>query len=82
MCPAGHFYALVKSVSVKCTDVQKPNVNTTSYVYQNSSQKATPAISLSNHSTLLNAAPMVGVSGKHGLVVALVTLLLALVHLF
>lgn len=79
---AGHFFATVKSVAVKCTNVQKADANTTSYVYQNSSQKATPSISLSNHSTMLNSAPMVGVSGQHGVIVGLVALFLAFAHLF
>ncbi|KXN80641.1 hypothetical protein AN958_09086 [Leucoagaricus sp. SymC.cos] len=79
---AGHFYATVKSVSVKCTNVQKPDTNTTSYVYQNSSDHSSPSIALSNRSTLLNAASLGGVSGAHGMIVALVALFLAFVHLF
>lgn len=79
---AGHFYAVVKSISVKCMDVQKSNTNTTSYVYTNSSDHSSPQISLSNRSTLLNAAPLVGVSGMHGMIVVLVALFLAFVHLF
>jgi len=78
----GHFYAVVKSVSVKCTNGQKPNTNTTSYVYTNSSDHSSPQISLSNRSTLLSAAPLVGVSGMHGTIVALITLFLIFVHLF
>lgn len=79
---AGHFYATVKSVSVKCSSVQKPNVNTTSYIYQNSTDKSSPAVALSNRSTLLNSAPVVGVSGMHGMIVGLVVLFLAFFHVF
>jgi len=81
---AGQFYALVKSVTVKCTPAQKQNANTTSYIYQNSTNKATPSIAVSNRSTLLNAAagPVIGVSGMHGTVVGLLALFLAFVHLF
>ncbi|KAF5357158.1 hypothetical protein D9756_006430 [Leucocoprinus leucothites] len=79
---AGHFYATVKSVSVKCTNIQKPESNTTSYVYTNSSDDSAPQIALSNRSTLLNAAPVVGISGMHGMIVALVALFLAFAHLF
>lgn len=82
ICEQGHFYAVVKSISVKCMDVQKSNTNTTSYVYTNSSDHSSPQISLSNRSTLLNAAPLVGVSGMHGMIVVLVALFLAFVHLF
>ncbi|KAJ3562075.1 hypothetical protein NP233_g9803 [Leucocoprinus birnbaumii] len=69
---AGHFYATVKSIAIKCTDKPKPNANTTSYVYANSSDHSDPQIALSNRSTMLNAAPIVGVSGMHGTIVALV----------
>ena len=51
---AGHFYALVKSVSVKCADPETPSANDTSYVYE--SNASTPSIAMSNHSTLLNGA--------------------------
>jgi hypothetical protein len=78
----GHFYALVKSVTVKCANPQTANANTTSYVYQNSSSPSKPSIALSNRSTLLNAAPVVGVSGMHRMIVVLMALFLAFVHLF
>ncbi|KAL1661620.1 glycoside hydrolase family 16 protein [Schizophyllum commune] len=60
---AGHFYALVKSVSVKCADPETPSANDTSYIYE--SNASTPSIAMSNHSTLLNGAGrtmMVGTS--------------------
>jgi hypothetical protein len=80
--PQGHFYATVQSVTVKCSDAEKPNADTTSYVYQNASGDSNPQVALSNLSTLLNAAPVVGVSGMHGMIVALVAVFLAFVHLF
>ncbi|XP_006463217.1 hypothetical protein AGABI2DRAFT_194108 [Agaricus bisporus var. bisporus H97] len=79
---AGHFYATVQSVEVKCAPVLKPSPNDTSYLYSNSSDHSSPTITLSNHSTLLNSAPIDGVSGMHGMVVGLIALFLAFVHLF
>lgn len=49
---AGHFYALLKSVSVKCGDTETPGPNITSYIYDSNS--STPSILMSNHTTLLN----------------------------
>jgi len=67
---AGHFYALVNKVSVKCSTAQAPppGSNTTSYVYNGSkNQSTTPTIGFSNHSTLLNGTgrlvPAVGLGG-------------------
>jgi beta-glucanase (GH16 family) len=53
---AGHFYALVSSVTVKCADPQPAGPNMTSYVYGSNITTDTPDIAYSNHSTLLNAA--------------------------
>lgn len=78
----GHFYATVQSVQVKCANVRKPSANDTSYVYSNSSDHSSPAISLSNHSTLLNSAPVDGVTGMHGMFVGLIAFFLVFVHLF
>ena len=67
---AGHFYALVNKVSVKCSTAQAPPAasNITSYVYSGSkNQSTTPTITFSNHSTLLNGTgrlvPAVGLGG-------------------
>jgi hypothetical protein len=79
---SGHFYATVQSIQVKCANVQKPSANDTSYVYSNSSAHSSPAITLSNHSTLLNSAPVDSVSGMHGMIVGLIALFVAFVHLF
>lgn len=53
---AGQFYALVKSVSIKCADPQKPGVNMTSYRYGTNATANTPTVAFSNSSTLLNGA--------------------------
>jgi beta-glucanase (GH16 family) len=74
---AGHFYVVVKQVSVKCTNAQPvaANSNITSYVYGGSkNQSQTPTIVYSNHSTLLNGragnlVPVMG--GMGGAIVAL-----------
>jgi len=63
---AGQFYALVKSVTIKCTNAQPVSAssNITSYVYGGNRSDATPKIIYSNRTTLLNAAgriaPVVG----------------------
>jgi len=56
---AGHFYALVHSVSVTCTGTQTvpPGSDLVSYVYGGNRSNTSPAIIYSNSSTLLNAAP-------------------------
>ncbi|KAF8918651.1 glycoside hydrolase family 16 protein [Mucidula mucida] len=59
---AGHFYALVKSVQIKCGDPQAPGENITSYVYGTNSSTDTPAIAFTNASTLINGAA--GVYGE------------------
>jgi hypothetical protein len=53
---AGHFYMLVKSVSITCADPQHPTSDITSYVYGPNTSTNTPGISFSNSSTLVNGA--------------------------
>jgi hypothetical protein len=57
---AGQFYALVKSVSIKCADDQQQSSassTVTSYTYGgNASSGSSPAVGLSNSSTLVNSA--------------------------
>jgi hypothetical protein len=66
---AGHFYVLVKSVAVKCSDPQRPSANDTSYVYGANVTANLPEIAFSNHSTLLNAGMRHGVGAvDHGVV--------------
>ncbi|KAF8636901.1 hypothetical protein AX17_003153 [Amanita inopinata Kibby_2008] len=75
---AGHFYALVQSVTVKCADPVSHGPNITSYVYQTNTTK-NPAIAFSNETTLLNSAlSVVAVPAVlHGAGVLALALLLA-----
>lgn len=52
---AGHFYALVQSVSINCTDPTSEPADTTSYVYGKNASLDTPSVAFSNKSTV-NAA--------------------------
>jgi hypothetical protein len=45
---AGHFYALVSEVNVKCANASGMSSNITSYVYSTNSSAFTPAIAFSN----------------------------------
>ncbi|PFH50606.1 glycoside hydrolase family 16 protein [Amanita thiersii Skay4041] len=74
---AGHFYARIQSVTVKCSDPVAPGPNITSYVYSSNSTKE-PAVSYSNKSTLLNgASPIIAVPVQLQNAIILVTALLA-----
>lgn len=53
---AGHFYALVESVSVTCADSKTNPANATSYVYGQNSSAFSPSVAVSNQSTVTNAA--------------------------
>ncbi|TFK38038.1 glycoside hydrolase family 16 protein [Crucibulum laeve] len=77
---AGHFYALLKSVTIKCADPTKPGPNMTSYVYGKNATANQPTVAFSNGSTLLNGAPNLALSGLHGIAVAIVAGLLVLFH--
>lgn len=59
---AGHFYALVSSVSVQCADSNpsNPDSNITSYVYGSNSSTDTPSVAFSNQSILLSGANRMG----------------------
>jgi len=67
---AGQFYALVKSVTIKCMNAQSVSAssNITSYVYGGNRSDAAPTIIYSNRTTMLNAAgrisPVVGSLGS------------------
>jgi len=79
---AGRFYAMVKSVSVKCADPQKPGANMTGYIYSGNSS-ANPNVAFTNSSTLLNGAgPTQGVALHFGGVIALTTALLFTLAVF
>ncbi|KAL0959606.1 hypothetical protein HGRIS_011313 [Hohenbuehelia grisea] len=80
---AGHYYALVKSVTIKCSDPTKPAADMTSYVYGANQTTNTPSIAFSNSSTLLNGAAGFGPAAANihvSLVVAAVVGLLGLVQ--
>jgi beta-glucanase (GH16 family) len=49
---AGHFYALVSSVSIECLDPQAPGANVTSYVYGQNASTDTPDVAFSTESTI------------------------------
>lgn len=57
---AGHFYALVESVSVTCADAKTNGANVTSYVYGQNSSAFSPSVAASNETTVTNAAVGVG----------------------
>lgn len=52
---AGHFYALVSSVSIECLDPTTPAADVTSYIYGTNSSQFTPSVSFSNESTISGA---------------------------
>jgi len=79
---AGQFYALVNSVTIKCTNAQPiaAGSNITSYVYGgDKNSKTTPVIVYSNHTTLLNGAgrmtPALGGIGGYFLSLGLAVIL-------
>jgi len=80
---AGHYYMLVKSVSVQCTDPAKPGPDVTSYLYGANQTLDIPSVQLSNHSTI-NGAPGFAaaavVSVRYGLVVAVFSGILGLIQ--
>jgi hypothetical protein len=61
---AGHFWATVASVDVKCGD--SPSADVTSYVYGANSSTLTPGVTFSNESTLVNGG-VVGIRGPQGI---------------
>lgn len=69
---AGHFYALVNSVSVECADSSSNPSNAQSYVYGKNASAFTPAVDVTNQTTVTNAAPRAfgGVSGVWSMLAA------------
>jgi len=55
---AGHFYALVNKVTVKCADPTAPGANITGYRYGSNTTVLTPSVSFTNETTLLNSGPL------------------------
>lgn len=77
---AGHFYALIKSVSIQCADPEAPSSNDTSYAYTSNTTTNTPGVTFSTADIVVNGA-MSTVGGRAavlaGLLVAFtVTLML------
>ncbi|KAJ7223670.1 concanavalin A-like lectin/glucanase domain-containing protein [Mycena haematopus] len=58
---AGHFYALVSSVNITCSDPTPPTAGITGYVYGANATTDTPSVALTNATTNIN-----GASGLHG----------------
>lgn len=64
---AGHFYALVESVNITCSDPTPASSNVTSYVYGKNSSALTPSVAFSNASTVNGAlGALSGVAGPWG----------------
>ena len=56
---AGHFYALVSSVTVACADAKTNPANAESYVYGKNTSAFTPEIDVTNKTTVTSgAAPL------------------------
>ncbi|KAH0580896.1 hypothetical protein H2248_012051 [Termitomyces sp. 'cryptogamus'] len=52
---AGHFYAIVRSITIECSDSTERKVGVTAYTYSSNTSSQTPGIKLVNASTLLSA---------------------------
>ncbi|KAI0077369.1 glycoside hydrolase family 16 protein [Panus rudis PR-1116 ss-1] len=67
---AGHFYALLSSLSITCQDPTPPSANTTSYVYHSNSSAFLPDIEFSEETTINGARGRFGggFGGLSGLV--------------
>lgn len=76
---AGHFYALVSSVSIKCADPQAPGPDITSYVYGQNASTDTPAVDFSNKSTI-DAAYTTSINSKVHIAVAIIIGLVAVLQ--
>ncbi|KAG6901980.1 hypothetical protein C0995_005939 [Termitomyces sp. Mi166 len=52
---AGHFYAIVRSITIECSDSAKRKVGVTAYTYGSNASSLTPGVKSINASTLLSA---------------------------
>lgn len=52
---AGHFYAIVRSITIECSDSTERKVGVTAYTYSSNASFLTPGIKMANASTLLAA---------------------------
>ena len=65
---AGHFYALVQSVNITCSDPTAEPSDATSYVYGKNSSTFTPSVAFSNLTTVNGAVgSLAGGAGALGL---------------
>ncbi|KAI0760422.1 concanavalin A-like lectin/glucanase domain-containing protein [Fomes fomentarius] len=55
---AGHFYALVESVEVKCADSSSRSADAVSYVYGQNASAFTPSVAVSNETTVNGAGAL------------------------
>ena len=53
---AGHFYTLIKSVSIQCADPASPNSTDTSYAYTTNVSTNTPGVTFSQADIVVNGA--------------------------
>ena len=63
---AGHFYAIVDSVSITCADSKSNPADAQSYVYGQNASSFSPAVAVSNETTVNAAAPRAGIVGGKG----------------
>ena len=69
---AGHFYAIVDSVSVTCADSTTNPADAQSYVYGGNTSSFTPTIDVTNETTVSGAASLRALAAGNGLWTALV----------
>ncbi|KAI0697054.1 concanavalin A-like lectin/glucanase domain-containing protein [Cytidiella melzeri] len=75
---AGHFYALVQSVSIKCSDPESEPADTSSYVYGKNTSLDTPSVAFSNLSTINAARGLSGLSGESIILTIVSTVIVSL----
>ena len=69
---AGHFYAIVDSVSIACADTSANPADAQSYVYGANASAFSPAIDVSNETTVSGAASLRALAAGKGVWTALV----------
>ncbi|EJF59764.1 hypothetical protein DICSQDRAFT_148289 [Dichomitus squalens LYAD-421 SS1] len=63
---AGHFYAFVESVSVVCADAKSNPANAQSYVYGKNASAFSPAVAVTNETTVNGAAGLRALAASGG----------------
>ena len=69
---AGHFYVILDSVSVQCADASTNPANAQSYVYGTNASAFTPAIDVTNETTVNAAQGLRALAGGKAMWTALV----------